>query len=238
MSAQASLPRMCFRCRIQIFPSGFGQLGLPNCHLLRHTGSRYRGRSVIRAGVYQQFGYFSSKGLGPEKTSTEVGTVSKVQETPDDQQPESEVYIPKTAGSQWGGPTPSIADSIANLDAGLFLSTAKSREKKAVEARTDSPLLSPGAKKADKQFLKSYRVLLSDTRHDIEMELQSPGELGGISAKFVAAPEGLKRMAINRGNSSVRKIIFPRYPSVLVVLQLTTGVYADIRYVLAHWATT
>lgn len=98
-------------------------------------------------------------------------------------------------------------DSIANLDAMSFLASGGSREKKFVEAGAEDSLLAPGAEKADQQFLKNYKLLLSDTNYDLEMGLQDLEDSKWISEDSKGQAGGFKRMPVTGNHKSVGQII-------------------------------
>lgn len=134
-----------------------------------------------------QYRAFSSKGLRTDETAAKH-TVP----TPCGQQTEN-VGKPED-GDQRGRHGSLVVDSIANLDAMSFLASAGSREKKYVETESEDLLLAPGAEKADRQFLKNYKLLLSDANYDLGNGLQDLEDSKWVTEDPKRQSEGFRRM--------------------------------------------
>lgn len=67
----------------------------------------------------------------------------------------------------------------------------------------EDPLLMAGAEKADQQFLKNYKLLLSDTNYDLEMGLQDLEDSKWIPED---SKGGFKRMPVTGNHKSVGQI--------------------------------
>lgn len=191
MSGQASLWRIYFRCHIHIFTPA-----------LRTSVSR-SGRSLWLNSSCQlkilQYRAFSSKGLRTDETAARH-TVP----TPGGQQTEN---AGKPEDGQRGRHGSLVADSIANLDAMSFLASAGSREKKFVETESEDSLLAPGAEKADRQFLKNYKLLLSDANYDLGNGLQDLEDSKWVTEDPKRQSEGFRRMPMIGNHRSVGQFI-------------------------------
>lgn len=146
------------------------------------------------ATVPSQYRAFSSKGLRTDESVTADG-----------QQTEN---LGKPEEGQRGRHPALVMDSIANLDAMSFLASGGSREKKLVEEGAEDSLLAPGAEKADQQFLKNYKLLLSDTNYDLEMGLQDLEDSKWISEDSKGQSGGFKRMPVTGNHKPVGQIIY------------------------------
>lgn len=195
MSGQASLWRICLHCRIHTSPFAFHS-SISHSGRPRHLISCYGGQLHIRgATVPSQYRAFSSKGLRTDEPA---------KTTADGQQTEN---LGKPEEGQRGRHPALVMDSIANLDAMTFLASGGSREKKLVETGAEDCLLASGAEKADQQFLKNYKLLLSDTNYDLEMGLQDLEDSKWISEDSKGQSGGFKRMPVTGNHKTVGQII-------------------------------
>lgn len=192
MSAQVSLWRIYFRCQIHTFSPA---LRFSISHSGRSRGLIFCHEGIRGITVSSQYRAFSSKGLrteGPGKP------------TAGGQQSEN---LTKPEEGQRSRHAPLVVDSIANLDAMSFLASSGSREKKFVETReAEDPLLMAGAEKADQQFLKNYKLLLSDTNYDLEMGLQDLEDSKWMPEDSKGQSGGFKRMPVTGNHKLVGQI--------------------------------
>lgn len=195
MSGQASLWRICFRCRIHIFTPA----------LRTWSGRSLQLNSSCPLKI-PQYRAFSSKGLRTDETAA-------AKHTPGGQQTEN---VGKPEDGLRGRHGSLVADSIANLDAMSFLASAGSREKKFVETESEDSLLAPGAEKADRQFLKNYKLLLSDANYDLGNGLQDLEDSKWVTEDPKRQSEGFRRMPMIGNHRSVGQIIAQEPQSCII----------------------
>lgn len=205
MSGQASLWRICFRCHIHIFAPALRSSISRSGRSLRLNSCQLK---ILGATVSPQYRAFSSKGL-----PTDEPVAKHTVPTPGGQQTEN---FEKPEDGQRSRHISLGVDSIANLNAMSFLASAGSREKKLVETEPENPLLAPGAEKADRQFLKNYKLLLSDTNYDLGTELQDLNDSKWVTEDSKRQPDGFKRMPVIGNHRSVGQIIAQERLSCLI----------------------
>lgn len=191
MSGQVSLWRICFRCQIHTFRPAL-RSSISHSGRSRRLISCHIGQPQIRGvTVSSQCRTFSSKELRTEEPGKPTAGGQQTENLAKSKEGHQSRHAP-------------LIDSIANLDAMSFLASSGSREKKSVDTRgAEDPLLMAGAEKADQQFLKNYKLLLSDTNYDLEMELQDLEDSKWIPEDSKGQSGGFKRMPVTGNHKSV-----------------------------------